>query len=240
MSRNKRGRRRQLARPLAYKQAGAVEEALRRRGVTAPVNPSWNGRSLLVQVADPDAHMGYLDAHADALADALLVDSVSISSGLRDFIVAPEWRGLDDSAEGEEEVVWPSVDSTERPPNEPTAPDVVSASANSVDTMEAFIHGYNMGRLAGVLGDLRRSLTLGGPRGDSSFELRLDAGCDSAAVRAQLLCQSAATLAPALCSGASAGVAEALGVDTCRIEGAGRRIPITPVLLPQSGAAQGA
>ena len=163
MRRNKRGRRRQLARPLAYKQAGAVEEALRRRGVTAHVNPSWNGRSLLVQVADPDAHMGYLDAHADALADALLVDAVSISSGLCDFIVAPEWRGLDDSAEGEEEVVWSSVDSTERPPNEPTAPDVASASANSVDTLEAFIHGYNMGRLAGVLGDLRRSLTLGGP-----------------------------------------------------------------------------
>jgi hypothetical protein len=97
----------------------------------------------------------------------------------------------------------------------------------SVDTLEAFIHGYNMGRLAGVLGDLRRSLTLGGPRGDGSFELRLDAGCDSAAVRVQLLCQSAA-------------IAEALGVDTCLIEGAGRRITITPVLLPQSGAAQGA
>jgi hypothetical protein len=204
MSRNRRGRRRQLARPLADKQAGAGGEAMRRQGVTAHVNPSWNGRSLLVQLADPDAHMGCLDAHADALADALPVDAVSIGSGLRDFIVAPEWRGLHDSVEGEEEVVWPSVDSTERPPNQPTAPDVVSASANSVDTLESFIHGYNMGRLAGVLGDLRRSLTLGGPQDDDGFALRLDAGCDSAAFRARLHSWSVA-------------LAEALGADACRI-----------------------
>ena len=84
-----------------------------------------------------------------------------------------------------------------------------------------------MGRLAGVLGDLRRTLALGGPHADGSFELRLDAGCDSAAVRAQLRSRSAA-------------IAEALGADTCRIGGLGRRITITPELLPLSVAAQAA
>ena len=232
MSRNKRGRRRQLARPFAYgrghllgKQAGAVAEALRRGGVTAHVNPSWSGRSLLVQVADPAAHMGYLAAHADALADALLADSVSISSGLHDFIVAPEWRGLDDSAETEDEAAWPPTGSAERSPSEPPTPEVASLGVSAVDTLEAFIHGYKMGRLAGVLGDLRRTLALGGPHADGSFELRLDAGCDSAAVRGQLRSRSAA-------------IAEALGADTCRIGGLGRRITITPVLLPLSVAAQ--
>ena len=60
MRRNKRGRRRQLARPFAYsrghllgKQAGAVAEALRRRGVTAHVNPSWSGRSLCLLYTSP-------------------------------------------------------------------------------------------------------------------------------------------------------------------------------------------
>jgi hypothetical protein len=234
MRRNKRGRRRQLARPFAYgrghllgKQAGAVAEALRRRGVTAHVNPSWSGRSLLVQVADPAAHMGYLDAHADALADALLADSVSISSGLHDFIVAPEWRGLDDSAETEDEAAGPPTGSAERSPSEPPTPEVASPGVSAVATLEAFIHGYKMGRLAGVLGDLRHYLVLGGPRDDGGFELRLPAGCNGDAVRAQLRDWSAA-------------IAEALGADTCRIGGRGRRITITPVLLPLSVAAQAA
>ena len=183
MRRNKRGRRRQLARPFAYQQAGAVAEALRRRGVTAHVNPSWSGRSLLVQVADPAAHMGYLDAQADALADALLADSVSISSGLHDFIVAPEWRGLDDSAETEDEAAWPPTGSAERLPSEPPTPEVASPGVSAVATLEAFIHGYKMGRLAGVLGDLRHYLVLSGPRDDGGFELRLPAGCDGDAVR---------------------------------------------------------
>ena len=227
MRRNQRSRRRQLARPLADKQAGAVAEALRRRGVTAHVNPRGSGRSLLVQAADPDAHVGYLDADADTPADALPVDAVSIGSGLRDFSVAPEWRALDDSAAGEEEVVWSSVDSTERPPNEPTAPDVASANANSVDTLVAFIRGYNMGRLAGVLGDLRRHRVLSGPPNDGSFELRLDTGCDRAAARARLHSSAAA-------------LAEALGADACRSGGASRRSMSTPVLRQQPGAAQGA
>ena len=38
----------------------------------------------------------------------------------------------------------------------------------------------------------------------------------------------------------SAVIAEALGIDTCRIGGVGRRITITPVLLPLSVAAQAA
>ena len=45
------------------------------------------------------------------IANALLADSVSISSGLRDFIVAPEWRDDDDSDEVEDQVanedMWP-------------------------------------------------------------------------------------------------------------------------------------
>ena len=60
MSKKRCDRPRQLARPKHYKQAGAVEEALRRRGVIAHVKPSWSGRSLVVQVADPDALVGHL------------------------------------------------------------------------------------------------------------------------------------------------------------------------------------
>ena len=63
MSKKRFGRPRLQARPKHHKQAGAVEEALRRRGVSAHVKPSWSG-CLIVQVADPDAAAGYLDAHA--------------------------------------------------------------------------------------------------------------------------------------------------------------------------------
>jgi hypothetical protein len=116
MSKKRFGRPSLPARPKHHKQAGAVEEALRRRGVVAHVKPSWTG-SLIVQVADPDATAGYLDAHATAMADALLADGVSISSGLRDFIVAPEWRRPDDSGEAVEEIAWPGTDDPQPEPD---------------------------------------------------------------------------------------------------------------------------
>lgn len=224
MSKKRFGRSRLQARPKHHKQAGAVEEALRRRGVTAHVKPSWTG-SLIVQVADPDATAGFLDAHAEAMADALLADSVFISSGLRDFIVAPEWRGPDDSDEAGEEAAWPLTDDPQPEPDPPTEPQPTPASLSAVDALDAFLHGYKMGRLAGVLDDLRRCLVLSGPRDDGGYELRLDAACDAAAVRAQLRNRSAA-------------LAAALGADACRIAGSGRQIVITPV--SQAAAHQGA
>jgi hypothetical protein len=215
MSKKRFDRVRLQARPKHYKQAGAVEEALRRRGVTAHVKPSWTG-SLIVQVADPDATAGYLDAHAEAMADALLADSVFISSGRRDFIVAPEWRGPDDSDEAEEEAAWPLTDDPQPEPDTPTEPQPTPASLSAVDALDAFLHGYKMGRLAGALEDLRRCLVLSGPRDDGGYELRLDADRNSDEVRAQLRSRSAA-------------LAAALGADACRIAGSGRQIVITPV-----------
>jgi len=227
MNKKRYGRPRQLARSKHYKQAGAVEEALRRRGVIAHVQPSWSGGSLVVQVVDPDAETGCLDVHADAIADALLADGVSISSGRRDFIVAPEWRGPDDSDEAAEEDAWPLTDDPQPEPDQPTEPQPTPASLSAVDALDAFLHGYRMGRLAGALDDLRRCLVLSGPRDDGGYELRLDAACNSDAVRAQLRSRSVA-------------IAEALGADACRIAGSGRRIVITPVSRSQSVAAQGA
>lgn len=224
MSKKRCDRVRLQARPKHYKQAGAVEEALRRRGVTAHVKPSWTG-SLIVQVADPDATAGYLDAHAEAMADALQADSVFISSGLRDFIVAPEWRGPDDSEEETEEAAWPLTDDPQPEPDPPTEAQPTSTGLSAVDALDAFLHGYKMGRLAGALDDLRRCLVLSGPRDDGGYELRLDATCDAATVRAQLRSRSAA-------------LAAALGADACRIAGSGRQIVITPV--SQAAAHQGA
>jgi hypothetical protein len=214
MSKKRFDRPRLQARPKHHKQAGAVEEALRRRGVTAHVKPSWTG-SLIVQVADPDATAGFLDAHAEAMADALLADSVCISSGLRDFIVAPEWRDPDEDDEAAE-AAWPLTDDSRPEPDPPTEPQPAPASLSAVDALDAFLHGYKMGRLAGALDDLRRCLVLSGPRADGGYELRLDAACDAAAVRAQLRSRAAA-------------LAAALGADACRIAGSGRQIIITPV-----------
>lgn len=220
MSKKRFDRPRLQARPKHYKQAGAVEEALRCRGVIAHVKPSWTG-SLIVQVAEPDATAGFLDAHADAMADALLADSVSISSGLRDFIVAPEWRGPDDSDEVENEDTWPLPDEPEPAADEPAAAPAVLDGLSAVEALDAFLHGYKMGRLASVLDDLRRHLVLSGPRDDGGYELRLDRTCDAAAICTQV-------------RGRSAALAEALGAAACRIEGTDRRITITPV--PQSVA----
>ncbi len=220
MSKKRFGRPRLQARPKHYKQAGAVEEALRCRGVIAHVKPSWTG-SLIVQVAEPDATAGFLDAHADAMADALLADSVSISSGLRDFIVAPEWYAPDDSDEVENEDAWPLSDDPEPAAEEPTAAPAVPDGLSAVEALDAFLHGYKMGRLASVLDDLRRHLVLSGPRDDGGYELRLDGTCDAAAICTQV-------------RGRSAALAEALGAAACRIEGNGRQITITPV--PQSVA----
>ena len=220
MSKKRFGRPRLQARPKHYKQAGAVEEALRCRGVIAHVKPSWTG-SLIVQVAEPDATAGFLDAHADAMADALLADSVSISSGLRDFIVAPEWYAPDDSDEVENKDAWPLSDDPEPAAEEPTAAPAVPDGLSAVEALDAFLHGYKMGRLASVLDDLRRHLVLSGPRDDGGYELRLDGTCDAAAIRTQVRSRSAA-------------LAEALDAAACRIEGNGRRITITPV--PQSVA----
>ncbi len=227
MNRNKRGRRRQLARPFAYKQAGAVEEALRRRGVTAHVKPTWSGRSMVVQVLDPGADMGCLDEHAAALAGALNADAVTIISGARDFIVAPEWRDPGDGAETEDPDAWPMADGAERPNHEPLAAEPAPPSAGSADIAEAFIGGYKLGRLAGVLGDLWRYLAIDGPHSDGSFELRLAAHVDGEAVRAQLRTLSTA-------------IAEALGATACRIGGLGRRITITPIMQTEPRASQGA
>ena len=99
---------------LLGKQAGAVEEALRCRGVIARVKPSRSGRSLLVQVVDPDAPSGLLSLHAGALADALLADRVSILGGWLEFVVVPEWSGPED----EEGVEWITADDPEPWPPE--------------------------------------------------------------------------------------------------------------------------
>ena len=224
MSKKRFGRPRLQARPKHHKQAGAVEEALRRRGVIAHVKPSWSG-CLIVQVADPDAAAGYLDAHAAAMADALFADSVSITSGLRDFIVAPEWRGPDDGDEVENEDAWPSTDDPEPASDESAAAPAAPEGLSAVEALDAFLHGYKMGRLSSVLEDLRHQLVLSGPRADGGFELRLHPGCNSDAIRAQLRSRSAA-------------LAEALGADACRIAGSGRQIVITPV--SQAAAHQGA
>jgi hypothetical protein len=237
MSKKRFGRPRLQARPKHHKQAGAVEEALRRRGVTAHVKPSWTG-CLIVQVADPDATAGYLDAHATAtlapalrfgasagVADALFADSVSITSGLRDFIVAPEWRGPDDGDEVKNEDAWPATDDSEPASDESAAAPAAPEGLSAVEALDAFLHGYKMGRLSGVLDDLRHQLVLSGPRADGGFELRLHPGCNSDAIRAQLRSRSAA-------------LAEALGADACRIAGSGRQIVITPV--SQAAAHQGA
>jgi len=224
MSKKRFGQPRLQARPKHHKQAGAVEEALRRRGVIAHVKPSWSG-CLIVQVADPDAAAGYLDAHAAAMADALLADSVSITSGLRDFIVAPEWRGPDEGDEVENEDVWPSTDDPEPASDESAAAPAAPEGLSAVEALDAFLHGYKMGRLSSVLEDLRHQLVLSGPRADGGFELRLHPGCNSDAIRAQLRSRSAA-------------LAEALGADACRIAGSGRQIVITPV--SQAAAHQGA
>ncbi len=220
MSKKRFDRPRLQARPKHYKQAGAVEEALRCRGVIAHVKPSWTG-SLIVQVAEPDATAGFLDAHADAMADALLADSVAISSGLRDFIVAPEWRGPDDGGELENEDAWPSTDDPEPEVDGLAAAPALPDGLRAVEALDAFLHGYKMGRLASVLDDLRRHLVLSGPLADGGYELRLDGTCDAAAIRTQLHSRAAA-------------LAEALGAAACRIEVSGRRITITPV--PQSVA----
>jgi len=222
MSKKRCSRPRRLEQPKHYKQAGAAEEALRRRGVTVHVKPSWTG-SLIVQVADPDATAGYLDAHASAL----LVDSVFISSGLRDLIVAPEWRDPDEDDEAAEEAAWPLTADTQPEPDPPTEPQPAPDGLSAVDALDAFLHGYKMGRLAGALDDLRRCLVLSGPRDDGGFELRLATGGNAAAVRTQLHNRSAV-------------LAEALSAPACRIGGTGRRITITPTLNSPSAVAHGA
>ena len=224
MSKKRFDRPRLQARPKHHKQAGAVEEALRRRGVIAHVKPSWSG-CLIVQVADPDATAGFLDAHAEAMADALLADSVFISSGLRDFIVAPEWRDPDEDDKVENEDAGPATDDPEPAADESAAGPAAPEGLSAVEALDAFLHGYKMGRLSGVLDDLRHQLVLSGPRADGGFELRLHPDCNSDAIRAQL-------------RGRSAALAEALGADACRIAGSGRQIVIIP--MPQAAAHQGA
>jgi hypothetical protein len=204
---------RRPARPKQYKQAGAVAEALRRRGVSAHVKPSWTG-SLRIRVADPAATADYLDAHAAAIADALLADGISLSSGGRDFTIVPVWRGpADDAAAiGGARRMTDDPRPESDPPLDPQPP----ASLSAGDALDTFLHGYKMGRLAGVLDDLRHHLVLSGPQDDGGFELRLAPGDNAAAVRAQLHRRSAACAA-------------ALGAAACRIGGAGRRITITPI-----------
>lgn len=219
MSKHKLGRRRQLARPSHYKQAGAVEEALRQRGVSAHVQPGWRGQSLLVHVADPDAPAAYLDDYADTLAEALYADGVQISCAGRTFIVAPGWLVANDAAEDQEASVWPPADEAEDIPDTPPDPRGTPASrwADHVTVLH----------LVEVLDGLQSALTGVELRADDSVLLHLTGNCNPAAVRGQL-----EGLRPAL--------AVALGAASCSIGGCGRQLTITPAPRPAVGAPQGA
>ncbi len=211
MSKRKLRRPRQLARAIHYKQAGAVEEALRQRGVIAHVQPGWSGQSLLVHVADPSVPAEYLDEHAASLAEALYADAVAICSTGRTFIVAPGWLTEDDADAAAAESAWPPADESELDPGDPGEAE-----------LPAWPEGVRLIRPVEAFGPAQSAVAHAVLGGDGAIRLLLTADCDPAAVRAALEQRQAA-------------IATAIGAASCRIEGNGRQVTITPV--PQSGPA---
>ncbi len=221
MSKRKLRHPRQLVRPIHYKQAGAVEEALRQRNVIAHVQPGWSGASLLVHVADPDVPAEYLDEHADALADALYADAVSISNTGRTFIVAPSWPTADDAAAAEaEDAAWPATDEAEHAARAAAA-DLSGAHTSLWPDSVKLVYQVN------AFGSLQDALWCAALRGDGSAVVHLTADCDPAAVRSQL-------------AGRRLALAAALNAADCRIGGSGRQVTITPMPQSRPVAAPGA
>lgn len=224
MSKRKPRRPRQLARPIYYKQAGAVEEALRQRGVSAHVQPGALGLSLLVHIADPDVPATYLDDYADTLAAALYADGVAINSAGRTFIVTPTAPGPDAWAEDEEEdeeeaAAWPPAAAAE------PAPAARPAAAEAETALWADY--VKLRRLTEALDDLQRALVSIELRADASVLLQLTGDCNPAAVRGQL-------------AGRKPAIAAALGAASCLIIGRDRQITIIPGPQPGPAMAPGA
>lgn len=220
MSKRKLRRAHQLARPIHYKQAGAVEEALRQRGVIAHVQPGALGLSLLVHIADPDVPATYLDDYADTLAAALYADGVAINSAGRTFIVMPTSPGPDAWAEDEEEdEAWPPTAAAE--------PDPAARPAAAGSETALWAEYVKLRRLAEMFDDLQSALASVELRADDSVLLQLTEHCDPAVVRDRL-------------AGRRPALAAALGAASCRIEGRGRQVTITPVPQPGPAAAPGA